>query len=447
MLVALPEVIAAILLCVWGLWEPFAGVLGMLVFIVGQPEQVFSIVGALHVEKIFGVLILIRFLMLYQGRIRLSPMGGWLLAFYAAVLFSLPLAIWKSNAIANATDFGKIIILAFLIINVVDTPKRLRIFLLCYALLLGYMAVSGMVNFYLGSAANHYYSGDLDRLVGLTSDSNAPDSLAISLAASLPLLAIFMSRGKWIWRLAFVAIGLACFWSMLLTGTRTALYCLVVAGFIYILRSRKRVKALVAMAVVFIGLWAFLPNSMKARYLVTLSAQGRAQDLDYTLRLMSWEGGWHMFLSNPLTGIGMADYNAANGVKYWPGAGHKQWFDAHSLFFKILGELGLFGLVTFTGLITSLVRTNARLRRILETGGGDRIVPAFLKAANYIVLILLLVGYGAHDLYRSTWYILAALTGAVLLQTGAQPQTHAAPASPAVAPRPLGVAAYPSARV
>lgn len=441
MLVALPEVAAALVLCTWGLWEPFAGVLGMLVFIVGQPEQVFTILGVLHVEKIFGVLILIRFVMQYQGRIRLSPMGGWLLAFYAAVVCSLPLAIWKSNAIANATDFGKIIILAFLIINVVDTPKRLRIFLLCYALLLGYMAVSGMVNFYLGSAANHYYSGNLDRLVGLTSDSNAPDSLAISLAASLPLLAIFMARGKWVWRLLFVTIGLACFWSMLLTGTRTALYCLVVAGLIYVLRSSKRVKALVAMAVVFIGLWAFLPNSMKERYLVTLSAQGRAQDLDYTLRLMSWEGGWHMFLSNPLTGIGMADYNAANGVKYWPGAGHKQWFDAHSLFFKILGELGLLGLVTFSGLVTAMVRTNARLRWVLEARGGDRIIPAFLKAANYIVLILLLVGYGAHDLYRSTWYILAALTGAVLLQTGASAQSLASASAPVPS---AGAAGYPS---
>ncbi|MGH9393934.1 MAG: hypothetical protein ACRD1E_07165, partial [Terriglobales bacterium] len=33
-----------------------------------------------------------------------------------------------------------------------------------------------------------------------------------------------------------------------------------------------------------------------------------------------------------------------------------------------------------------------------------------------VLLILLLIGYGAHDLYRSTWYILAALSGALLLQ-------------------------------
>ncbi len=54
-----------------------------------------------------------------------------------------------------------------------------------------------------------------------------------------------------------------------------------------------------------------------------------------------------MFESNPITGVGAGNYEFANGTKFWPGEGRKIWLDAHSLYFKILGELGLIGIITF----------------------------------------------------------------------------------------------------
>lgn len=414
MLITLPAMIAAVVLCLWGLADPFIGVLGLLVFNVLQPEQVFHILGTLHVEKTFGILIVVRY---FAGgrRLRLSPVGGWLLAFYAATVVSVPLAFWLSKSLSECINFGKTILLAFLILNLVDTRKRAKAFLWVYTALLAYLAITGMVNFYLGSPAFHYFDGTMDRLVGLTSDTNAPDSMANTLAAALPLLGIYVAHGKWRSRLGAGLAALACLWAMLMTGTRTAFDMLMATVLIYALRSKRRVQVLGSLGVLFVVLWAALPTSVKARYMSALSMQSAVEANSYQLRLMSWNGGWHMFLSNPLTGIGIEGYNAANGMKFWPGPGRKQWFDAHSLFFKIIGELGLVGLITFIGFVVKMVRANSRLRRLLVERCEDPVLCAYPKAANYTILFLLLVGYGTHDLYRSTWYLLAALTGALAL--------------------------------
>lgn len=411
MLLALPGLVAAIGLCIWGiLSEPFVGLLGMLVFIVAQPEQVFLIVGTLHVEKIFGAAILI--MTLVRGnKLHLSPVGGWLLAFYGAMIASIPFAIWGSNSLAGVEDFGKTLLLAFLVISLVTTRQRLKIFLIVYVILLAYLAVSGLSAYFSGQV----YIGTIDRLVGTTSDSNAPDTLATTMVITLPLLAAFLVRGnKFRTRLFFGGLAALCVWALLLTGTRTAFYALIVVLLIYALRSPRRARVLPALLIVGFTLWVSLPQEFKARYESGMTAAGRDADEAYQLRLMSWQGGWHMFLHNPLTGIGVDDYTVANGMQYWP-APHKIYLNAHSLFFQLIGELGLCGLVSFGGLITTLSRLNTRLQRELVARGEETWLIAYPRCANYVIFALLFIGYGGHVAYRSTWYLLAGLSGALAL--------------------------------
>ena len=52
-------------------------------------------------------------------------------------------------------------------------------------------------------------------------------------------------------------------------------------------------------------------------------------------------------------------------MKYWPGNGRKTFLNAHSLYFKLLGELGLVGIFTFGGYLICVFKLNFRLRKQL----------------------------------------------------------------------------------
>lgn len=124
-----------------------------------------------------------------------------------------------------------------------------------------------------------------------------------------------------------------------------------------------------------------------------------------------------MFLHNPLTGIGVGNYVYANGMKYWPAPGRKHWLDAHSLYFKVLGELGLLGMFTFFGFVWYFYRTNSRMRERMR-GDPDK-YPLWMQyyptACNIDIIGLLYCGYAYHDLFRDTWYTMAGVSAAMYL--------------------------------
>jgi O-antigen ligase len=179
---------------------------------------------------------------------------------------------------------------------------------------------------------------------------------------------------------------------------------------------KRKVKFLPVLVVAIPLLWLVIPEQYKARY---ETVDNLKDDDSYQNRVLSWQGGIQMFLHNPLTGVGPENYTDANGNKYWPGRGPKHWLNAHSLFFKLIGELGIVGVITFGGYLVSAIGLNYRLARQWKQLGGSIFAQKFPMYCNMSLFLLLMTGYSAHNLYRSTWFILGAITGAVgLLQAG-----------------------------
>lgn len=65
----------------------------------------------------------------------------------------------------------------------------------------------------------------------------------------------------------------------------------------------------------------------------------------------------------------------------------------------------------------SLIMLNYKLARQRKQQRGGIMAQKFPLYCNMSLFLLLITGYSAHNLYRSTWFILGAITGAVgLLQ-------------------------------
>lgn len=253
----------------------------------------------------------------------------------------------------------------------------------------------------------------IERVVGITSSAGDPDTLALTLLYAIPFAIVLMVRSNPKWMRIVGAASLCCYLVTIVdTGSRAAALAVILMIMLLLFRKPRNLFYLPVLIALAPLAWLVIPQQYKERY---ETVNHLKSDASYQNRLLSWEGGIAMFESNPITGIGAGDYTFANGEKYWPGIGHKVFLNAHSLYFKLLAELGLIGVFTFGGYLILVFRLNLRLRKELVACNASRFLQLLPDMLIIILLELLFDGYAAHNLYRDTWFVVGALTASISL--------------------------------
>jgi len=170
------------------------------------------------------------------------------------------------------------------------------------------------------------------------------------------------------------------------------------------LSQKHRVAAALAVLLVLGTLWLVLPEQYRGRL---ETVDNLNDDASYQGRVKAWGLAWDMFKQNPVTGVGVGNFAIVHGTS----SGH--WLNVHSLYFQLLSEMGLVGVISFAVFVGSVFRQNWLLlrqsKRIPNCPAWFRHYPL---ACNIAFLGLLLAGYSSHNLGRDTWYFLAALSAA-----------------------------------
>ncbi len=334
------------------------------------------------------------------------------------MFLSVLLAFWRTGAFMTALDFGKIVIYHVLIVNLVTTRRRFHTFLFVFVILIGWFAGSSINAYRHGE---YYYAGEhLARAEGLTSAGGNPNELGLTLVSALPLVALLALSGTSRDRLVGLAVAGMSVWTVIITGSRSSFLTMVALLAAFIFSKKKRLLFLPIAAALLAVVWAVTPPEYKQRY---ISVENRNQDESYLNRKLAWEAGWAMWKDYPLTGVGAGNFPDANGGKYWPNADptRRIWLNAHSLYLQLLAELGLCGVLAFGYFVFQLYRLNNQmsegLARLDDTPKWLRFFPT---ACSLCLFVLLFDGYSSHDLYRSTWYMLAAMSACVGAMTSEQ---------------------------
>ena len=77
---------------------------------------------------------------------------------------------------------------------------------------------------------------------------------------------------------------------------------------------------------------------------------------------------------------------------------------AHNLYGQVLGELGTLGGVSFLLVVICFIVNAIELRSLLLAGHAVYAFPARIIVAVLVtVFILLILGWGGHNLFRYTW--------------------------------------------
>lgn len=246
---------------------------------------------------------------------------------------------------------SKIMLMVFVTLLTVRTANDVKILALAVALSLGFWGIkSGIFVIVSGGGA-----GMLGPRSSFISDNN---TLALALVTITPLLVyvITLVESKWLKR---AVIGMAALTTLAAIGSysRGALLGAFAMGFFLWIKSAHKVRIGVAFAVIVPFVLLSMPPEWMGR-MHTIETYD--EDASATGRINSWYFAINIANAHPLGG-GPNVFTPNMFQLYAPDP--TRFYDAHSIYFQILGELGYFGLLLFLTLFVVTWRTGSRVIR------------------------------------------------------------------------------------
>lgn len=272
--------------------------------------------------------------------------------------------------------------------------------------------------------------------------------MQMDVAAGFALF-LMSSRGAGVSRPVY--IGLLCLFVLaaMTTFSRGGFIGLTAVGIYWWARSPNKIMPLFLGVVVVLFMLMVAPDAYWERIKSTADDATSEGGGTGSQRLYTWGIGWEMFLHNPIMGVGQGNFPWT----FEEYQGDRTWQDkslagraAHSLYFTLLPELGLAGLVIFLGMLVNSFKDLQWVSRIArqhdsrQNHSGKRMdlrdeVQERNKVRDVIFLSRAIeaafIGYLVSSIFVTTlyyptvWVLVAfavALRNCVANEVGAEPQ-------------------------
>lgn len=341
----------------------------------------------------------------------------------------------------------KIVALNLLIVCCMRTRLRLHLLLLTICLGVGFNGA--------GEALKYLLSGGGHKVEPMPNwgDNN---QVALIVLMAMPILAhvreVSEARLLRLGALAGIILFAVC---VVATASRGGLVGLLILALAGIAITRHKVRYLAAMLIAGMVLVQTVPESWMQRMDTIQSAD---QDDSFMGRVVVWKLSTLIALDHPLFGGGLHAVQSQNvWDAYVPSLGRLSFIPtgepdvrphaAHSIYFEVLGDTGILGLMVFLGIVASCVRTGFQIKAAAR-GRPDLEWATNLATMLQISLLTFLVtGALLSAAYHDLIFIIFALFSAVRAAAAAAPSPEAVAATPPQATgwraRRLDVAARP----
>ncbi len=360
-------------------------------------------------EKVIALIVILTLLMYIafkDKQFMLFQIDKAYLAFLAVCLVSIVFSGDIGYSIDYFIEFVKIFLVYVFASRIANTPKRFNAVIWLFVLSQVFLAVSTTYNYYTGGAQ---LSMGIDRATGLAGADGAysdANSVANSLVLGIPffffLLKYYQSAIMRLFLLGSLGIT---FWTIIITGSRGGMVGVIVIAMLLAYSTKyKAVSTIGAIATLSVFI-LFMPSQYKERFSTIFhiyeedgsgaaeSAQGRIDGLVKGVIFMS---------QRPVFGSGFASFKWENRQQYGI------WLDAHNMLGKLLGELGLMGLLTFGLFMYMIIKTMQMIRYIYHRYKWEYdLERAMVDALSYSFIMLAFQGLIGHNIYRFNWYIYA----------------------------------------
>jgi O-antigen ligase len=320
---------------------------------------------------------------------------------------------WAEDPSAGRTDVIRLtlnVILFLIVFTAVRTPKQFVWVVAAYVTGASLSAAYGLLNPPDDVA---YY--DVSRVGGTLGD---PNELAAVLVPGMILagaLAIVLKRAPLL-RIACVGAAAVCAAGVFLSLSRGGLvataFALLIALFV---AGRWRAQALILIVAVVLGAgfyYGFVASEDQVDRVTRVEGGTGREDL--------WTIGWRMVEAEPVTGVGIGNFQTAS-IHYLlePGALQRDEFivddpkSAHNTYLHMLAELGFVGGVLFIAVIGFALLCLLRAARIFERLGEPNL-ELLTRALMVAMAGVLAADFFISEPYGKQLWLLLGLCPAVL---------------------------------
>ncbi len=233
-------------------------------------------------------------------------------------------------------------------------------------------------------------------------------ALSVDIVIPFCLFLLFETKrtvGKVLWG-SIILVLVLC---VVATKSRGGTLGLAAVGLYYWWKTDKKVVTGMVAALAIAVVIAIAPPSYFERMnTITSHEDGSAQG-----RLTAWRAAVGMAISNPLFGAGAGQFtsNFPRFAPAGPEGPHMRWTTAHSIYFLILGELGLPGLGLLIGFIVSNIAANRRALKELRARGVNPVTEGRLLACLSVsVLAYAVAGAFLSATYYPHMFVIAGLS-------------------------------------
>lgn len=332
-------------------------------------------------------------------------------------------------------EFAKAILIGYLMILLVTTEARLRLALMVMSVSLAFEgAKQGWAQLILNPGARN------DNTWVMLGDNNG---VAIGMLMLLSLLAglIRTSSSTFRGRLErnigrFLAIGVA--YRAVSTYSRGGF--LACGGLILhaVLRSRQRLRALVALAVVSAVILPVLPAEFWDRMsTIQMTAEGEYLDGSTAGRFHYWQVAVEMANDRPLLGIGQNAFNFVYDRYDWTNGRFGRGRSVHSQWFGMLAELGYPGFVLFVLILAWAFFICWRTRRLARRRPELAALAHYATAIEGALVVAVIGGtFFPFQYNEMLWHVIAL---SMVVEQLTREQVAVPAVAPATAPAPVPV--------
>lgn len=300
--------------------------------------------------------------------------------------------------VRNWEIYGNLVkALAFCFFMPIVLTRRYRIHAFVIALVLGlsfHSLVEGLKT--IAAGGGHHVRG-----IAKFGDNN---HFAVALVMVVPLMLYLYqySANRWARTASIGTLGLLVA-AVIGTNSRGGLVALAAMGTWLVLAGRRKWMGLFTLVLGVAVVFALAPSSWWERMDTIKSAD---QDSSFMGRVIAWKISSAIALGNPLVGGGIhALENQAVWDSFRDSQGmlgfvttprpDTQFHAAHSIFFEVLGDLGILGFLIFLAILINVFVTRNEIRKLLAATGSHRLWISDLADALIASLVAYVIGGAA----------------------------------------------------
>jgi len=345
--------------------------------------------------------------------------GILLILLMIVLIYATVFSVSFSVSLGGFARFGSGIAIMLIIQWVLEDKRDIMLFIQLFVIGATMIAGYGVVQyFFKKTGSNLLLDTELhpDISMRVTSIMQDPNLLAAFLVMAIPFaVGVFFYKKHWLHKLIAIGAGSVMVFCLVLTYSRSAYMGFVAAIGFFIVFAEARLLFLLPVAVG--GLMIHMPKGLESRIYsmvnsisAFLTDASKIQDTSAAYRLYVWNGFYKLFGEYKWFGVGLGQEVYKQVYGYYMDTGVLA-VHAHSIYFEMLGELGIIGfIVLFAFILYTLISTFR-----MSHHSKSRFVVIFTLSAIAGIIGLMITGtveYSWH--YHKVFYTFFILIGILM---------------------------------